>query len=131
MTERELGDLIARYRRQARLTQEGVAARLSDVLGRRVQQSQVSDNEKGTRWGDPDLPAAYLRALDIPVEEMMSAQGYPKPAKASGRLPSVEDLLKKDPSLSAEAKKHLIATYKYLRRNDPGPGGGARTRSAS
>lgn len=114
MAEHELAELVSRYRRQARLTQEGVAARLSDVLGRRVQQSQVSDNEKGARWSDPDLPGAYVRALDIPAEEMMAATGYPSPAKKSAKPVTFADVVKNDQSLTPAARKHLLAQYELL-----------------
>jgi transcriptional regulator with XRE-family HTH domain len=112
MAEHELAELVSRYRRQARLTQEGVAARLSDVLGRRVQQSQVSDNEKGSRWSDPDLPGAYVRALEIPVEEMMAATGYPKTTRP--RPVTLADIVKNDPTLSPAARKHLLQQYQLL-----------------
>lgn len=113
MAEHDLAELVARYRRQARLTQEAVAARLSDVLGRRIQQSQVSENEKGARWSDPGLPSAYVRALGIPAEEMQAATGYSTPPK-SVRPVTLADLVKKDPSLTAAAKKHLLAQYELL-----------------
>jgi transcriptional regulator with XRE-family HTH domain len=114
MAEHELASLVGKYRRQAGLTQEAVAARLSDVLGRRVQQSQVSDNEKGSRWSDPDLPGAYVRALDIPADEMMAATGYPKPSTTGPRPITLAELVKNDPTLSPTAKKHLMQQYELL-----------------
>ena len=114
MAEQELAALVSRYRRQAGLTQEGVAARLSDVLGRRVQQSQVSDNEKGSRWSDPDLPGAYVRALDIPPDEMMAATGYPTPSTRGPKPVTIADLVKNDPTLTSAARKHLIQQYGLL-----------------
>ena len=113
MAEHELAELVGTYRRRARLTQEAVAARLSDVLGRRVQQSMVSDNEKGGRWSDPELPGAYVRALEIPVDEMMAATGYPPQGKRP-RPVTLADLVKNDPSLTPAAKKHLLAQYELL-----------------
>lgn len=112
MAEHDLAELVGRYRRQAHLTQEAVAIRLGDILGRRVQQSQVSDNEKGSRWSDPDLPGAYVRALGIPVDEMMEAAGYPTGKKE--KPTTLADIVKNDPTLSPAAKKHLLAQYELL-----------------
>lgn len=113
MAEHELAALVAQYRRQAHLTQEAVAVRLSDVLGRRVQQSQVSDNEKGSRWSDPSLPNAYVRALDIPVDEMEAALGF-APDRKRQRPVTLRDVVKNDPSLTPAAKKHILAQYELL-----------------
>lgn len=128
MAEYELAELVGRYRRRAHLTQEAVAARLSDVLGRRVQQSQVSDNEKGARWSDPDLPGAYVRALDIPADEMMAATGYPKQPKGP-RPATLADIVKNDPSLSSAAKKHLLQQYELLQMASAHERSGGRSHS--
>lgn len=113
MAEQELGALVKRYRQLRGVKQDILAERLSQIVGKNVHQSQVSENMHGARWNNPELPAAYVQALDIPLDEMLSAMGYPDPPK-SPKPTTLADLVRKDMSLTAAAKKHLLAQYKLL-----------------
>lgn len=105
--------LARKYFELTGMTQEAVAFALSEVMGRRVSQSQVSEHMRGIRWSNPDLPGAYVKVLGIPADEMAEAMGYPLPGKAPRRW-TIKDVVKADPTLSAAAKRHLLNQYQLL-----------------
>jgi transcriptional regulator with XRE-family HTH domain len=114
MPVQELRTPIKHWRLERQLTQVEVAAILSRCLGGRIGQSQVSDNEKGARWSDPDLPGAYLEALGVPIDDMLAACGYPPQLAGDTPTPSMQELIRGDRTLNQAAKQHLLDEYEFL-----------------
>lgn len=109
-----LGELVRKYR--GGMSQTTVADLVSRELegDQTVTQGQVSDHESGRRWsGNPDLPGAYGRALNIPQDELYTALGLPPPSAATKALTFAE-IVERDPTLSKAAKDHLLNQYGLL-----------------
>lgn len=113
MGQQEAAALVRKYQDLTGMTQEAIAHELSQALGKRIGQSQVSGHLNGTRWRDPDLAGAYVRVLSIPPDEMAAAMGYPLQGKAPKKW-TIKDVVKADPTLSPAAKRHLLSQYDLL-----------------
>lgn len=113
MSAREAGDLIKRYKERLGHSQTFVAHELSLAVGRSIDQSTVSKHMRGIGWTF-DLPAAYVKVLGIPSEEMAEAWGLPIGDHRRPHAPTLADLVKADPTLSPAAKKHLLNQYELL-----------------
>lgn len=114
--EMRLGALVKKYRKAAGLTQAPVAEMLSRRLGVAITQGMVSDYEHGRRWGNLDLPGAYVHVLNIPQAEMVQAamgSGF-SPGDESTQPKTIREVIESDPTLSDAAKAHLINQYGLL-----------------
>lgn len=113
-----LGALVRDARKQLGLSQTA----LVDLLNRdleerdhpRVQQSVVSDNERGERWRDrPELVGAYTRVLRLGEEEVTATlYGVRRSRPAT---PTLAEIVNSDPSLDEESKDHILRQYELLR----------------
>lgn len=129
MSAREAGSLVKRYMERGGWIQEVVAHEMSQNLGRRINQNQVSNHVNGRSWGnDPgELARAYCDVLGIPIEEMQAAWGLADEKKKGPRPMTLADVVKADKGLTKSAKQHLLKQYELLllasqvERHDPPP----------
>jgi transcriptional regulator with XRE-family HTH domain len=111
----ELGALVKKAREDAGLSQPYVADLLAAHLGDKFTQGMVSANESGQRWGGRgELIAAYARVLNISIVAVERALRLPPPRDASEPL-TFADMVRADPSIDEESKRHLINQYGLLR----------------
>lgn len=110
-----VGALVKECRERVGLTQGELADRLTEHLGMTVNQTTVSYNEQGRRWGRrPELQAAYIEVLGISEAEWRATLGY-SPPTAIPRSLDFTAIVRADPALDEESKDHLINQYGLLR----------------
>jgi transcriptional regulator with XRE-family HTH domain len=105
---KKLGKLIARHRKAARLSQEGLGA-LAGLAGSTIQRYETGFIEQP----DPYKLLRIAEALDIEVEELYAAAGL----KVSSQLPAFGTYLRtRYGQLPEKALKEVEAHFEELRQ---------------
>lgn len=111
---REMGRLVRRARTTRGLGQEDVADRLQAYMDKPFLQAKVSKNEAGREWS-LDLVRAYTKVLNLPTSDVMAIVMGAEDGPAATVGSTFEQLVHSDPTLTDEAKQHLVNQYALLR----------------